>query len=80
MSEINKQRLKRRRSFTLKFKLAVLNHLGKTNEVRKTARVYKINRSSVRQWRSDRVKIESTAYKRMKLFLKKIILLKVKNF
>ena len=67
MSKINKK-LKKRRSFTLKFKLAVLNHLGKVKKVRKTARAYKIHRSSVRQWRDHREQIQNTAYKCEKFF------------
>ena len=61
---------RRRRSFTLKYKLSVLNYLEKNgNNIHGTARQYRLHRACVRGWKKNKTKIQNTMSKRKSLLI-----------
>ena len=45
--------VKRRWSFKVPFKLRVVNHANTVNNIRSTAKKYKIHRKTVRNWKKQ---------------------------
>ena len=49
-----------RRTFTLQFKLCVLNHLSKENNLARTAKYFGLHRDSIRQWRKQKTYLKAS--------------------
>ena len=55
--------VKRRWSFKVPFKLRVVNHANTVNNIRSTAKKYKIHRKTVRNWKKQEKDLKSKSCK-----------------
>jgi transposase-like protein len=63
-SQSKKSPVQQRRSFTLKYKLAVLNHLAQNGDnLHKTAKQFKVQRSCIRKWKAKKSQFQNTRSK-----------------